>query len=77
MCNDHCLLLCLNSPSIQNNILWGVPLKKRRGKKKRKKAFNINDLVLIVMDLLCRDTLPSRASRDKLSFSSSYAWREE
>lgn len=46
-------------------------------KKKRKKAFNINDLVLIVMDLLCRDTLPSRASRDKLSFSSSYAWREE
>lgn len=29
------------------------------------------------MDTLCRDTLPSRASRDKLSFSSSYAWREE
>lgn len=29
------------------------------------------------MDILCRDTLPSRAWRDKLSFSSSYAWREE
>lgn len=38
--------------------------------KKKKKAFNINDLVLIVMDTLCRDTLPSRAWRDKLSFTS-------
>lgn len=33
-----------------------------------KKAFNINDLALIVMDWLCRDTLPSRAQRDKPSF---------
>lgn len=57
--------------------IMGCTFKKKKGKKKRKKAFNINDLVLIVMDLLCRDTLPSRASRDKLSFSSSYAWREE
>lgn len=31
-----------------------------------KKAFNINDLALIVMDWLCRDTLPSRALRDML-----------
>lgn len=77
VCDDHCLLLCLNSPSIRSDILWGVALKKRKKKKKKEKAFNINDLVLIVMDILCRDTLPSRASRDKLSFSSSYAWREE
>lgn len=32
-----------------------------RGRKMGKTAFNINDLVLIVMDILCRDTLPSRA----------------
>lgn len=66
VCNIHCLLLCLNSPCIQNDILWGVALIKG-------KAFNINDLALIVMDILCGDTLPSRASRDKLSFSFSYA----
>lgn len=69
--NTHCLLVYWNSPCIQNNILRGVALKKK------KKAFNINDLALIVMDILCEDTLPSRASRDKLSFSFSYAWREE
>lgn len=55
--DNHCLLLCLNSPSIRNDILRGVAFKK----KKKKRAFNINDLVLIVMDILCRDTLPSRA----------------
>ena len=44
--------------------------KKKKKGKKRGKAFNINDLALIVMDILCRDTLPSRALRDKLSFSS-------
>lgn len=70
VCNTECLLLCLNSACIQNDILWGVALIKE-------KAFNINDLALIVMDILCGDTLPSRASRDKLSFSFSYAWREE
>lgn len=72
VCDNHCLLLCLNAPSVRNDVLQSVALNK-----KEKKAFNINDLVLIVMDTLCRDTLPSRARRDKLSFSFPYAWREE
>lgn len=59
-------------PLFRNDVLQSVALNK-----KEKKAFNINDLVLIVMDILCRDTLPSRARRDKLSFSFPYAWREE
>ena len=48
-----------------DDTLQGVKKKKKRKKRKtereREKAFNINDLVLIVMDILCRDTLPSRA----------------
>jgi hypothetical protein len=34
-----------------------------------KKAFHINDLALIVMDILGTDTLPSRAHSDEPSFS--------
>lgn len=29
VCGDRCLLLCLNSPSIRNDILLGVALKKK------------------------------------------------
>lgn len=38
VCDDHCLLLCLNSPSIRSDILWGVALKKKKEEEKKRES---------------------------------------